>query len=97
MLQELQELWKVQSPWLYDEIFREEMFPSASYQYIYYGMRGNTAVPELHMDKRVSDKKLRKAETLFMENAQLIQQLKKNLQPHRELIEKIKKHGLQKI
>ena len=96
-LRELQELWNVQSPWLYDEIFREEMFPSASYQYIYYGMRGNTAIPESRMDKRSNDKKLQKAEALFMENAQLIQQLKKNLQPHRELIEKIKTHGLQKI
>ena len=96
-LRELQELWNVQSPWLYDEIFREEMFPSASYQYIYYGMKGNTVIPESGVDRRSNDKKLRKAEALFMENAQLIQQLKKNLQPHRELIEKIKKHGLQTI
>lgn len=96
-LRELLELWKVQSPWLHDEILREEMFPSASYQYIYYGMKGDTAIPESRMDKRSTDGKSRKAETLFMENAQLIQQLKKSLQPHRELIEKIKKYGLQKI
>jgi len=100
-LRELLELWKVQSPWLYDELRREEMFPSASYQFIYYGMKGNTAIAELNKNKTMHEKKnekrLRKAETLFMENAQHIQQLKKNLQPHRELIEKIKTYGLQTI
>ncbi|MGV8836273.1 tryptophan halogenase family protein [Cellvibrio sp.] len=100
-LQELLALWKVQSPWLYDEMLREEMFPSASYQYIYYGMCGTTEVrgsanPSSN-NKRLQDKKLRKAETLFMENAQHIQQLKKALQPNRELIEKIKQYGLQTI
>src|SRR5690606_38643283 len=46
-LQELLELWKTQSPWVHDEVLRTEMFPSASYQYIYYGMKGgsNTAMP----------------------------------------------------
>lgn len=100
-LHELLALWKVQSPWLYDEILREEMFPSASYQYIYYGMRGATAIVSsdnaLGSSKRLQDKKLRKAEALFMENAQHIQQLKKALEPNRELIEKIKQYGLQTI
>lgn len=96
-LRELLELWKVQSPWLHDEILRDEMFPSASYQYIYYGMKSHTAVSDATGNKRLIDKKLRKAEALFMENAQHIQQLKKVLQPNRELIEKIKSYGLQKI
>ncbi|MDO8345391.1 MAG: tryptophan 7-halogenase [Cellvibrio sp.] len=99
-LHELLALWKVQSPWLYDEMLREEMFPSASYQYIYYGMKGTTevmGVDSAGSNKHLYDKKLRKAEALFMENAQHIQQLKKVLQPNRELIEKIKQHGLQAI
>lgn len=100
-LQELLALWRVQSPWLYDEMLREEMFPSASYQYIYYGMCGTTEVRgsanSASNSKRLQDKKLRRAETLFMENAQHIQQLKKVLQPNRELIEKIKQYGLQTI
>ncbi|HCS64348.1 MAG TPA: tryptophan halogenase [Cellvibrio sp.] len=99
-LHELLALWKVQSPWLYDEMLREEMFPSASYQYIYYGMKGKTevmGVDSAGSNKHLYDKKLRKAEALFMENAQHIQQLKKVLQPNRELIEKIKQHGLQAI
>ena len=100
-LQELLALWKVQSPWLHDEMLREEMFPSASYQYIYYGMKGITEVAGVSKNvvgaRPLGDKKLRKAEALFMENAQHIQQLKKALQPNRELIEKIKHHGLQTI
>lgn len=100
-LHELLTLWKVQSPWLYDEMLREEMFPSASYQYIYYGMKAITDVTGVSRSvasgKHQHDKKLRKAEALFMENAQHIQQLRKVLQPNRELIEKIKQYGLQTI
>jgi len=95
------ELWKVQSPWMYDELLRDEMFPSASYQFVYYGMKGNTAISELNKNKTILEKKneqrLKKAEMLFVENAELIQQLQKNLLPHRELIEKIKTYGLQTI
>ena len=47
--------------------------------------------------KNLYEKQWKKAETLFMENAQHIQQLKKILQPNRELIEKIKQHGMQTI
>lgn len=100
-LQELLALWKVQSPWLHDEMRREEMFPSASYQYVYYGMRGMTESAGVDRyalgGKPLCDRKLRKAEALFMENAQHIQQLRKILQPNRELIEKIKLYGLQTI
>lgn len=101
-LKELLELWKVQGPWLYDEMLREEMFPSASYQYIYYGMKSSTVISDVKNSditktKRILSKKLKKAESLFTENMQHIQQLKKVLQPNRELIEKIKKHGLQTL
>jgi tryptophan 7-halogenase len=101
-LHELLALWKVQSPWVHDEIRREEMFPSASYQYIYYGMQSTTDVVAADSSahgnsKRLYDKNLRKAEALFIENAQYIQQLKKVLQPNRDLINKIKQHGLQTI
>jgi tryptophan halogenase len=99
-LHELLALWKEQSPWLYDEILREEMFPSASYQYIYYGMKGIAELvgaDSAGSNKPLYDKKLKKAEVLFMENAQHIQQLRKALQPNRELIEKIKQYGLQTI
>mgnify|MGYP003575188745 CR=1 FL=1 len=96
-LREQLELWKVQSPWLQDELLRDEMFPSASYQYIYYGMKGGTVIPETGTQKPLQMKKLKQAERLFMENAQHIQQLKKVLLPNRDLIDKIKQFGLQKI
>lgn len=97
-LKELLELWRVQSPWLHDEVRREEMFPSASYQYVYYGMKGATASPVGNAKARdLQDKNTRKAESLFIENAQHIQQLKKVLNPNRSLLEKIKQHGLQTI
>lgn len=96
-LRELLELWKVQSPWLYDEILRQEMFPSASYQYVYYGMKGSTDIFERSKGKGSSEKRRGKAEALFMENVKYTQQLNKNLNSHRELIDKIKKYGLQKI
>jgi tryptophan 7-halogenase len=102
-LSELLELWQVQSPWLYDETLREEMFPSASYQYVFYGMNAPTGIARsnsnstLQPKKYLQNKKSRRAEALFAENAHHIQQLKKVLQPNRELIEKIIRHGLQKI
>lgn len=91
-LQELLDLWKFQAPWMHDEIYREEMFPSASYQYIYYGMKQTTDMP---INK--NNRKLQQAESLFMENGKTTQQLIKVLQSNRELIEKIKEYGLQKI
>lgn len=96
-LQELLELWKTQSPWVHDEVLRTEMFPSASYQYIYYGMKGgsNTAMPIKRPEAEAQARK--KAEALFGENIQRTRQLTKVLLPHRELIEKIKEFGLQKI
>jgi tryptophan 7-halogenase len=96
-LSELLELWKTQSPWLYDENLRDEMFPSASYQYIYYGMKAGTAVPAITASKPLMERRKKMAELLFMENTQYVQQLKKALKPNRELINKIKTYGLQKI
>jgi hypothetical protein len=43
-LVELLELWRDQPPSSYDLPFAEEIFPAASYQYVYYGMGG--AVPK---------------------------------------------------
>ena len=42
-LADLVELWRDQPPSAYDFPLAEEMFPAASYQYIYYGMGGTTA------------------------------------------------------
>jgi len=91
-LSELLALWKVQAPWFQDDVLREEMFPSASYQYIYYGMKHTTKVPA-----RKNNRKLLQAESLFVENGRITEQMKKALQPNRELIERIKIHGMQSL
>ena len=43
-LAELIDLWRDQPPSAYDFPLAEEMFPAASYQYVYYGMGGATAI-----------------------------------------------------
>ena len=42
-LADLVELWRDQPPSAYDFPLAEEMFPAASYQYVYYGMGGTNA------------------------------------------------------
>ena len=93
-LQELISLWRYHSPWIYDEVLCEEMFPSASYQYILYGMGFETREGSFN---KVTESDMKKAEALFAENAKNTQKISKALQSNRELIEKIKKHGLHKI
>lgn len=68
-LAELIELWKYQPPSRYDFIENEEIFPSASYQYILYGMSHHTQ-PKEH-------------QTLF-ENNHLADQLFKKVQQQKQ-------------
>lgn len=91
-LQELVSLWRYRSPWHYDATHVEEMFPSASFQYVLYGM-GFETLPRA--TQRRSDSAL--AERLFKENIQRVMQLSANLPANRELLEKIKLFGLQRI
>jgi hypothetical protein len=91
-LQEQLLLWKTQSPYYYDATHTEEMFPSASYQYILYGMGFVTDTPR---KKRLNSSK--KADILFNENLKHTQHLLSTLPKNRELINKIKQYGLPKI
>ena len=91
-LQELVCLWRSRSPWHYDATQAEEMFPSASFQYVLYGMGFETSSG---ITKRRFDDAL--ADRLLMENFQKVKQLSKNLPTNRELLNKIKQFGLQKI
>lgn len=91
-LEELISLWRHQSPWLYDATQIEEMFPSASFQYVLYGMGFETLSRPTtrRFDSGV-------VERLFRENALRAKQLVASLPTNRELIHKIKMFGLQKI
>jgi tryptophan halogenase len=86
-------LWKYQSPWFHDEFDRvEEVFPPASYQYVLYGMGFRTEVePEaLAGDARLAERAMR-------ENAAQTGKLCEVLPRHRDLIRKIRDHGLQPV
>ncbi len=92
-LRGLMDLWRYQSPWLHDEFDRaEEVFPSASYQYVLYGMGARTAVMPGSID---DDGAL--AARARRENQMQTQRMVSSLPAHRDLIDKIVRHGLQSI
>jgi hypothetical protein len=89
-LRELLDLWRSQPPSRYDFPRIEEVFPSASWQYILYGMGFQ---PEPRATRRRSDDP-RPAEACCGQVAQSAQRLLAGLPDHRALIEHIKAHGL---
>jgi len=92
-LKDLLELWRYQSPWFHDEFDRaEEVFPSASYQYVLYGMEYQTQIQRdaLGGEARIAERALR-------ENAVYTDRLRASLPRHRELLQKIAEHGLQPV
>ena len=92
-LRELLDFWRYQPPSRYDLYRVEEVFPSASYQYVLYGMGFR---PEQPVATRRADDADR-ADEYFREAAGLAGKMLAALPGHRELIEQIKKSGLQKI
>ena len=68
------------------------MFPSASFQYVLYGMNFITEPPRKKRENRLTE-----AEKLFNENVNTTQKLLAALPTNRELINKIKQYGLPKI
>ncbi|MDG1750847.1 MAG: tryptophan 7-halogenase [Thalassotalea sp.] len=91
-LQEQLTLWKYHSPYKFDATHTEEMFPSASFQYVLYGMGFITEPP-----RKKSVDQSQEAEKLFNENVNRTKQLLTALPTNRELINKIKQYGLPKI
>ena len=89
-LQQLLELWAHQVPWHNDFPQRDEVFSSASHQYVLYGMGFKTT-------PRPRARYATEAETarrLFAENSSLAEKLVGNLPVNRELLEHISQHGL---
>jgi tryptophan halogenase len=92
-LQELLLLWKHQPPWFHDEFDRvEEIFPPASYQYVLYGMGFRTGVERAALSTEAA-----LAERAMRENRAQTEKLCGGLPRHRDLIEKIREHGLQPV
>lgn len=92
-LQELLELWRFQPPSRNDFLQVEEIFPSASYQYVLYGMDFR---PSRRKTMRRSDDAAT-ADKFFRESADLTRKMLAALPSNRDLINQVKLHGLQKI
>lgn len=92
-LQDLLLLWSYQSPWFHDEFNQvEEVFPTASYQYVLYGMQFRTMVEPDALAPYAA-----KANRLLQENRNITQKLRASLPYHRDLIRNITRHGMQTI
>jgi len=92
-LRELLALWRHQPPSRYDLYRVEEIFPSASYQYVLYGMGFQ---PEAGHTARTSGDPER-AEQFFGETAELTRRMLSGLPTNRELIGQIAEHRMQRI
>jgi tryptophan halogenase len=92
-LREALTLWNHQPPSRYDFHRVEEVFPSASYQYVLYGMGFR---PERSEPTRQADD-LDRADGFFREAAALTGKMLAALPTNRELIEHVKRNGLHRI
>ncbi|MDY6945652.1 MAG: tryptophan halogenase family protein [Pseudomonadota bacterium] len=92
-LQDQLTLWRHAPPSRYDFHRVEEVFPSASYQYVLYGMGFR---PDPHRQRRRADDADR-ADGYFREAATLTGKMLAALPTNRALIDHIKRHGLSKI
>ena len=92
-LQSLLTLWRYDAPWHHDFTQVDEVFPSASYQYVLYGMGFETH--QRLTQRRSQNREL--AEQQFRKNTELSQKLVAGLPSNRVLINKIRQYGLQKI
>jgi hypothetical protein len=90
-LRELLQLWRARPPSRRDFARIEEVFPSASWQYILYGMGFR-----MEAAARASDR-ADLADEAFREAARLTARMLPALPSNRELIDHIRRHGLQRI
>lgn len=88
-------LWRFQSPWHQDAEAVDELFPTASYQYILYGMGFDTELR--HTCSRRQDQRQRQAFEVFRNNAAKATKLRQALPGNRELLNKVKKFGFQTL
>ena len=89
-LQELLTVWRHHFPWLRDFDQVDEVFPSASYQYVLYGM-GFRTEPAATTRRSINAED---AARLFQENAEKTLKLLAGLPSNRDLISQIKEVGL---
>ena len=88
-------LWHYRSPWHQDQEAIDDLFPIASYQYILYGM-GFRSVPRPTSSHR-QDQRQRQATELLQKNAARAAQLRQAMPGNRELLNKVREFGFQKL
>jgi hypothetical protein len=93
-LQEQLRLWRHLPPSRYDLHRVEEVFPSASYQYVLYGM-GFRPAPTALAPKRSDDAE--RADSFFRETAALTAKMLAALPANRELLAHIRERGLPRV
>jgi tryptophan 7-halogenase len=92
-LREGLEYWAHHCPWHEDFSHREEVFSAASYQYVLYGMGFATAIPRALLNEQDRAK----AREKMRETARHGRELSASLPANRELLDKVRRYGLQKI
>ena len=88
-------LWRYRSPWHQDAEAVDDLFPTASYQYILYGM-GFKTMPRYTRSHQQGERQ-RQAAELFQKNTVRAAQLQQALTGNRELLNKVKEFGFQKL
>jgi len=88
-LQQLLALWRFQCPSRHDLIQNEEVFPSASYQYVLYGMDFDTQLRSLPC--KVDDIQL--AQKVFRQQQQKLQEYLQGLPSNREWLNNLKQRA----
>jgi flavin-dependent dehydrogenase len=86
-------LWRHRSPWHQDAGAVDDLFPTASYQYILYGMGFKTAPRQISSQRQQQSQ----ASELFQKNAARAVQLQRAMPGNRELLDKVRQFGFQKL
>ncbi len=94
-LREQLAVWRYRSPWHQDAEAVDDLFPVPSYQYILYGMGFRTAARPTRSHQQ--DQRQRRAAELFRKNAERAAQLQQALPGNRELLDKVREFGFQKL
>ncbi|NNG11941.1 MAG: tryptophan 7-halogenase, partial [Halobacteria archaeon] len=94
-LSEKLSLWRYRSPWHPDAEAVDDLFPTASYQYILYGMGFRTEPRHTHSHRQGQLE--RQVSELFQKNAARATQLQQALPGNRELLNKVSEFGFQKL
>ena len=81
-------LWRSRAPWYYDERRRDEMFPSASYQYVLYGMGFESEASARHLRNNNLHKEM--ARNYFVEAKKKAERYSQHLPPYRFLINQLR-------